>query len=195
MRLRSVFFKTIYTKHSKFHLWINCVSRANYTFWWLLKIAFISQFFSLLQIKQDFPSGSVDRNLPGSGFDLWPRKVPHAVEHLSPCTTRAEPVLRADELQLPSPRATATELVCGNYWSPRGLSPWSLTAEAHDKPLHQHEGQPRLTTTREILRKATKTQCSQSKSTDNILKTKLNKETLLHSSKETSTEKRITSVK
>ena len=92
-----MFFKTTYTKHSKLHLWINCVSRANYTFRWLLKIAFISQFFSLLQIKQDFPSGSVDRNLPANAgehsFEPLSRKIPHAAERLSPHTTTTEPGL------------------------------------------------------------------------------------------------------
>ena len=44
----------------------------------------------------DFPSGAGDRNLPASagdnGFDLWSGRIPRAAEHLSPCTSTAEPV-------------------------------------------------------------------------------------------------------
>ena len=29
----------------------------------------------------------------GHGFDLWSRKIPHAVEQLSPCAITIEPVL------------------------------------------------------------------------------------------------------
>ena len=134
VRLCSVFFKTTYTKHPKLHLWINCVSRANYTFWWLLKIAFISQFFSLLQIKEDFPSSSVDRNLLANAgehsFEPLSRKIPHAAEQVSPCTTTTEPGLqsrrtaatepecyqyRAWVLQLPSLCAVTTEPECYKY--------------------------------------------------------------------------------
>ena len=41
-----------------------------------------------------FPGGSVVRNLPGQcrkhGFDSWSRKISHAVEQLSPCTTTTD---------------------------------------------------------------------------------------------------------
>ena len=39
----------------------------------------------------DFPGGAVVKNLPaqcrGHRFDPWSRKIPHAAEQLSPCTT------------------------------------------------------------------------------------------------------------
>ena len=44
------------------------------------------------------------------GFDPSPGKIPHAMEQLSPCTTTV--CSRAQELQLQSPRAAATEAVC-----------------------------------------------------------------------------------
>ena len=63
----------------------------------------------------DFPDGAVVKNLPANAGDmgsiLGPRKIPHATEQLSPCATAPEPVLQ-------SPRATTTEPVCRNYWSP-----------------------------------------------------------------------------
>ena len=63
----------------------------------------------------DFPGGSVVKNPPANAgenrFDPWSRKVPHAVEQLSPWATTTEPALY-------SPRATATEPTRHNYWSP-----------------------------------------------------------------------------
>ena len=43
-----------------------------------------------------FPGGAVDKiclPMRGHGFDLWSRKIPHAVEQLSPCATTIESVL------------------------------------------------------------------------------------------------------
>ena len=53
------------------------------------------------------------------GFYPWSREISHAVEQLSPCSITTESVLqslcsRARELQLMSPRATATEA-----WAPQ----------------------------------------------------------------------------
>ena len=63
---------------------------------------------------EDFPGGTVDRNLPGNPgdhrFKPLSRKILHAMEQLSPCTTATEPgSSRALELQLLSPRASTTE--------------------------------------------------------------------------------------
>ena len=45
----------------------------------------------------DFPGGTVVENLPanagGHRFNPWSRKIPHATEELSPCTTTTEPAL------------------------------------------------------------------------------------------------------
>ena len=44
-----------------------------------------------------FPGGSVVKNLPANGwsqeFNPWPRRIPHATEQLSLCSTATEPVL------------------------------------------------------------------------------------------------------
>ena len=46
-------------------------------------------------LLRDFPGGTVVRNPPanagGHGFEPWSRKIPHAAEQLSPCTTTTEP--------------------------------------------------------------------------------------------------------
>ena len=46
---------------------------------------------------QGFPGGSVAKNPPAKkgdpGSSPWSRKIPHAAEQLSPCTTTTEPVL------------------------------------------------------------------------------------------------------
>ena len=45
---------------------------------------------------RDFPGGAVE-NPPADagdiGFEPWVRKIPHAMEQLSPCSTTTEPVL------------------------------------------------------------------------------------------------------
>ena len=46
---------------------------------------------------QGFPGGTVVKNLPANAGDMgsipWSRKIPHAMEQLSPCTTTTEPAL------------------------------------------------------------------------------------------------------
>ena len=58
----------------------------------------------------------------GHGFEPWAGKIPHAVEHLSPCTTTTEPALQ-------SLQATATEAECHNYLCPHAQSLCSATRE------------------------------------------------------------------
>ena len=43
--------------------------------------------------EEDFPGGSVVKNLPatGHGFDPWSGNIPHALGQQSPCTTTTEP--------------------------------------------------------------------------------------------------------
>ena len=56
-----------------------------------------SFFFSKICTLEDFPGGAMDRNPPagagGFGFNPWSGKIPHATEHVSPCTTTPEPTL------------------------------------------------------------------------------------------------------
>ena len=48
-------------------------------------------------IHRDFPGGSVVKNPPANAGDTglipWSRKIPHATQQLSPCTTTTEPAL------------------------------------------------------------------------------------------------------
>ena len=53
--------------------------------------------------------------MQGIRFEPWSRKIPHAVEQLSLCTTTTGLRSTAHEPQLLSPRATTTEPVCRNY--------------------------------------------------------------------------------
>ena len=85
-------------------------------------------------------------------FDPWPRKIPHAMEQLSPCTTTIEPVLW-------SPGATTTEHKCCDHWSP---CPTAHTLQQEkppqwEKPVQLNEEQPVLTATRQSLHTASKT--------------------------------------
>ena len=64
------------------------------------------------------------------GFNPWSGKIAHAAEQLSPCTTTTEPVSRAQELQLLSPRAATAE-----------THEPSACAQQQEKPL-QWETQP-----------------------------------------------------
>ena len=51
---------------------------------------------NLIKVKWgDFPGGTVnkDKNLPMQGTCSIPRRIPHAAEPLTPCTTTTEPVL------------------------------------------------------------------------------------------------------
>ena len=54
----------------------------------------------------------------------WPRKIPHAMELLNPCTTIFNPVLE-------SLRAATTEPMCCNYWSPCALEPVLHNKRSH----------------------------------------------------------------
>ena len=53
--------------------------------------------FKERRVGWGFPGGAVVENLPAdagdTGFDPWSRKIPRAVEQLSPYTTTTEPVL------------------------------------------------------------------------------------------------------
>ena len=62
----------------------------------------------------------------GHGFEPWSRKIPHAAEQLSPCTTT-----RAHKPQLLRPCATTPEPACCNYWSPWALRPMRHNYWAH----------------------------------------------------------------
>ena len=59
----------------------------------------------------------------GHMFDPWSRKIPHAVEQLSPCATTTEPVLWSQQ-------ATTTEAAC--------LEPVLRSKRSHcnEKPMH-----------------------------------------------------------
>ena len=84
-------------------------------------------------------------------FDPWAKKIPHAVEQLSPCATTIEPVLsRVRELQLwkpSSPRACALQQEKPPEWEAHTLqlesSPHSLQLE---KSLHSNQDsvQPKI---------------------------------------------------
>ena len=61
--------------------------------------------------KEDFPGGAVVESTcqrREHWFEPWSRKIPHAVEQLSLCTTTSESALQ-------SLQATTTEPVCHNY--------------------------------------------------------------------------------
>ena len=62
----------------------------------------------------------------GHGFDPWSRKIPHATEQLSLCTTTTEPALKI-------PRATTIE--------PTHLGPVLCNKRSHlsEKPVHHNE--------------------------------------------------------
>ena len=53
-----------------------------------------ASFPNILKRFWDFPGGTVDKNPPANagdrGFDPQSRKIPHATEQLSPCTTTIE---------------------------------------------------------------------------------------------------------
>ena len=79
----------------------------------------------------------------GHGFKPWSRKIPHATEQLSPCTTTTEPT-------------------CCNYWSPHARA----HAPQQEKPPQWEAralqlGVAPFAATRESPRAATKTQHSQ----------------------------------
>ena len=79
----------------------------------------------------------------GHGFDPWPRKIPHAAEQLSPCTTTTEPVVYSQE-------ATTTEPTCPNYQACAPQSPLSTTeASSLRSSCTTTREQPPLAATRE----------------------------------------------
>ena len=63
--------------------------------------------------NRGFLRGPVVRNLPANagdnGFGPWSGRVPCVAKQTSPCTPTSEPVSRAQEAQLLSPRAATTE--------------------------------------------------------------------------------------
>ena len=67
------------------------------------------------------------------GFNPWSRKIPHAVDQLSPCPTTAEPTLYSlcattvEVCMLEGPRAATAQPVRCNYWGPRPQGPCSTT--------------------------------------------------------------------
>ena len=99
------------------------------------------------RLFKGFPCGAVVGNLPpnsrGHGFNPWSRKIPHAAEQLSQCTTTTERVLQ-------SPRATNTEPMC-QLLKPTHLEPVLHNKRSHhnEKPMHRSEEQPPLAATRE----------------------------------------------
>ena len=142
-----------------------------------MKKKIIKDFVDILYLKAsqgDFPGGPVVKTLRslglawwrsgwesacqcrGHGFEPWSRKIPHAAEQLGPCTITTEPVLW-------SPRATTTEPVCHNHWSPCALSPCSTTREATAMrgPRSAMKSGPCSPQLEKSLHAATKTQHSQ----------------------------------
>ena len=72
--------------------------------------------------NEGFPGGAVVTNLPanaGDRFEPWSRKIPHAAEQLSPCTTIPSLRSRARKPQLL--KAACLEPVFRNKRSPRSL--------------------------------------------------------------------------
>ena len=64
-------------------------------------------------------------------FDPLSRKIPHATEQLSPCTTTTEPVLW-------SSGTATTEPTCHKYWSPCTLEPLLHNKRGqHKKSMHR----------------------------------------------------------
>ena len=103
---------------------------------------------------QGFPGGAVVKNSPATvhlgtnkykvKFDLWSGKIPHAREHLNPCTPALDPML--DSLG-----ATATEPMPCNCWTRYNLEASLHKKRSHcsEKPTHHSEEQLPLSATRE----------------------------------------------
>ena len=90
--------------------------------------------FNLKSQALGFPVGSVVKNLPanaGDSFNPWSRKIPHAIEQISPCTTTTEPM-------------------CRTYRSRCALETMLHNKRSHhnEKPTHCNEEQPLLAATR-----------------------------------------------
>ena len=77
-------------------------------------------------------------------FDLWSGKIPHAREHLNPCTTTLDP-------ELESLGATATKPMRCSYWSLHTAEPALHKKSSHcsEKPAHRSEEWLPLSLTRE----------------------------------------------
>ena len=85
----------------------------------------------------------------GHGFDPWYGTIPHALEQLSPCTATMSLWSRALELQLLSPRATATEACMPKHMlhkrshSDENLTPLGLIPRLESSsPFQQQEKNP-----------------------------------------------------
>jgi len=94
--------------------------------------------FNLKSQALGFPGGSVVKNPPanaGDSFNPWSRKIPHAIEQISPCTTTTEPM-------------------CRNYRSRRALETMLHNKRSHhsEKPTHCNEEQPLLAQLEKSLR-------------------------------------------
>ena len=76
-----------------------------------------------------FPGGPVVKTTPANagdtGFASWSRKIPHAMEQLSPCTTTTEPTCRATatEARVPQGLGSATKEPSA-VRSPRPAARW-----------------------------------------------------------------------
>ena len=83
-------------------------------------------------MMEGFPGGSVVKHLPtkqGTWVRAHSRKIPHASEQVSLCATAVEPMSRAQELQLVSPRAPSTEACAARAHASHQQKP--LQWEAH----------------------------------------------------------------
>ena len=125
----------------------------------------------------DFLGGRVVGNSPanaGDMFNLWSRKIPHAIEQLSPHTTTTEPMVQglrgstteptAQLLKPTRPRAHSHQLLNlhAEPLKPMHLQPVlrNERSDCSEKPVRCNKKQPLLTATRESLHAATKTQCN-----------------------------------
>ena len=97
--------------------------------------------------------------LPMQGTQVPSRKIPYAMEQLSPGTTSTEPV---------SSRATSTEPECRNDWNPCAAATEAAVTETwtpracapQEKLMHHSKELPPLTATRESPQAPMKTQCN-----------------------------------
>ena len=88
-----------------------------------------------------FPGGTVDKNLPMQGTQVWSRAWKG-----STCWGATNPMCG-------NFGAHALKPACCSYWSPRALGPTlrKKRIRHNDKPTHCNEEEPLLTATREIL--------------------------------------------
>ena len=90
---------------------------------------FITISTKLKQIKQDFPGGSVVKNLPASAGDMI--LIPHATEQLRPHATITEPVLE-------SPEARTSEPTCRSFEAHTPQSPFCSPTKETTKMRPPH---------------------------------------------------------